>query len=94
MEQMKFNDLTRDFLEDFIAKLPKEDKEKLKEYVKLHPRASSSSMFTSVKSYIYNTYFRTTPQKERKPTTFADMLDILLQDDDDDNDEDDDTTFV
>ena len=26
-QQIKFNDLTRDFLEDFIAKLPREDKD-------------------------------------------------------------------
>lgn len=84
MEQVKFNDITRDFLEDFIAKLPKEDKMKIKEFVQNNPRSSSSSMFTLVKSYVYNTYFRTTPTKERKKMTFSDTLAGLLNDDDDD----------
>lgn len=86
MEQMKFNDITRDFLEDFIAKLPKEDKQKIKEYVENNPRSSSSSMFTLVKSYVYNTYFRTTPTTERKKTTFMETLGHLLDDDDEDTD--------
>lgn len=30
VENIKFNNITRDFLEDFLPKLPKEDKEKLK----------------------------------------------------------------
>ena len=84
MEQVKFNDITRDFLEDFIAKLPKEDKEKLKEYIEDNPRSSTSAVFTLVKSYVYNTYFKTTPTVERKKTTFAETLDSLLADDDDD----------
>ena len=82
-QQIKFNDLTRDFLEDFIAKLPKEDKDKLKEFVKNNPREKASSMFTLVKSYIYNTYFRTTPTTERKKINFIDVLDSLLEYDDD-----------
>lgn len=83
MEQVKFNDITREFLEDFIAKLPKEDKQKLKEYVEANPRSSSSSMFTAVKSYVYNTYFRASPTPERKKVTFMDTLDSLLNDIDD-----------
>lgn len=85
MEQVKFNDITRDFLEDFIAKLPKEDKQKIKEYVMNNPRNSSSSMFTLVKSYVYNTYFRTTPATERKKTTFMETLGSLLADDEEEN---------
>lgn len=84
MDNIKFNDITRDFLEDFIPKLPKEDKEKLKEYIAANPRTSSSSMFVLVKSYIYNTYFRTTPIAEKKKGTFAEELNSLLADDDDD----------
>lgn len=84
MEPMKFNDLTREFLEDFIAKLPKEDKKKLKEYIENNPREKASSTFTLVKSYIYNTYFRTSPSPERKKITFVDVLDTLLDDEDDD----------
>lgn len=87
MEQKKFNDITRDFLEEFIPKLPKEDRMKLKEYIKNNPRSTSSSTFTLVKSYIYNTYFRTTPQKDRKKTNFSDILDDLLDSDDDEEDE-------
>ena len=85
MEQVKFNDITRDFLEDFIAKLPKEDKQKIKEYVMNNPRSSSSSMFTLVKSYVYNTYFRTTPAADRKKTTFMETLGTLLADDEDED---------
>jgi len=81
MEQkMKFNDLTRDFLEDFIKKLPQEDKINLKEYIKNNPRTTSSATFVLVKSYIYNTYFKTTPTKEKRDVTFADTLNELLND--------------
>ena len=83
MEQkMKFNDLTRDFLEDFIKKLPQEDKNNLKEYIKNNPRTTSSATFVLVKSYIYNTYFKTTPAKEKRETTFADTLEELLKNED------------
>ena len=88
MEQqnIKFNDLTRDFIEDFIPKLPKEDKKRLREYIEAHPRDSSSSMFAMVKSYIYNNYFRAKPAAETKAKagTFADTIDFLLALDDDD----------
>ncbi len=84
MEQLKFNDLTRDFLEDYIAKLPKEDKIRLKKYIEDHPRDSSSAMFAMVKSYIYNTYIR--PQSfndtKNKAGTFIDTISALLMDDD------------
>ena len=72
------NDLTRDFLEGYIAKLPKEDKEKIKEYLEEHPSMNASGVFTLIRSYIYNTYFRTTPPLERKKGTFADTLQGLL----------------
>lgn len=86
MEQVKFNDITREYLEGFIAKLPKEDKKRLKEYIEAHPRDSSSSMFCMVKSYVYNTYFRAKPVQGTKSRdmTFADTISMLL---DDDNDE-------
>jgi len=85
MEQMKFNDITRDFLEEFIPKLSKEDKHKMKAYIEAHPRDSSSSMFAMVKSYVYNTYFRAkpTPENKNRGSTFADTLDFLLMDDED-----------
>ena len=86
MEQIKFNDITREFLEDFIAKLPKEDKKKMKAYIEAHPRDNSSSMFAMVKSYVYNTYFRarTMPNTKSGGSTFADTIDFLLMDDEDD----------
>ena len=89
MERIKFNDINREFIEDFIRKLPKEDKEKLREYAEQHPRETSSAMFTMVKSYIYNTYFRKTPITERKTrsTNFSDIFNSLLESDDNDNDE-------
>ena len=85
MEQMKFNDITREYLEEFIPKLPKEDKKQLKAYIEAHPRDTSSSMFAMVKSYIYNTYFRAKPIAESKNrgSTFADTIDMLLADDGD-----------
>ena len=85
MEQVKFNDITREYLEGFIAKLPKEDKKRLKEYIEAHPRDSSSSMFCMVKSYVYNTYFRAKPVQGTKSrdTTFADTISMLLDDDKD-----------
>ena len=85
MEQIKFNDITREYLEEFIPKLPKEDKKKLKEYIEAHPRDTSSSMFAMVKSYIYNTYFRAKPTQESRSrnSTFADTITSLLMDDED-----------
>ena len=84
-QQLKFNDLTRDIIEDFISKMSKEDKKKLKDYVEAHPRDSASSMFAMVKSYIYNNYFRVKPVQETKTQggTFADALEFLLAEDED-----------
>lgn len=89
MEQIKFNDLTREFLEDFIAKLPKEDKKRLKKYIEDHPRDSSSGMFAMVKSYIYNTYIRARATEDAKARggTFIDTISSLLMDDDNDETE-------
>lgn len=78
MEEMRFNDLTRDFIEDFIAKLPREDKLKLKAYVEANPRDTSSKTFMVVKSYIYNTYFKKAPIQEKHKLTFSDALSNLL----------------
>ena len=82
-KQVKFKDLTRDFIEDFISKMSKEDKKRLKEYIEDNPKESSSAFFSMVKSYIYNYYFRakTTPSNKQKGT-FADVIDSLLEDDD------------
>lgn len=85
-QNLKFNDLTREVIEEFISKMSKEDKKKLREYVESHPRDSSSSMFAMVKSYIYNNYFRPKPMQDTKNrgNTFADALEFLLSDDDED----------
>ncbi len=85
-QNLKFNDLTREVIEEFISKMSKEDKKKLREYVESHPRDSSSSMFAMVKSYIYNNYFRPKPMQDAKnrSNTFADALEFLLSDDDED----------
>ena len=56
-QQLKFNDLTREVVEDFISKMSKEEKKKLREYIESHPRDSSSGMFAMVKSYVYNNFF-------------------------------------
>lgn len=81
MEEMRFNDLTRDFIEDFISKLSKEEKKKLKEYVEANPRDNSSKTFMVVKSYIYNTYFKKAPIPEKRKSLFSDTLKDLLEDD-------------
>ena len=81
-KQMKFKDLTRDFLEEFIAKMTPEDKKQLKEFIEDNPRESSSALFVMVKSYIYNRYFRTTSIiNNTKKDTFANSLKTLLSDD-------------
>ena len=82
-QQIKFKDLTRDYIEDFISKMSKEDKKKLKEYIEDNPKESSSAFFTMVKSYIYNYYFRAKTAPTTKKSTFADTIDSLLQDDED-----------
>lgn len=83
-QNLKFNDLTREVVEDFISKMSKEEKKKLREYVESHPRDSSSSMFAMVKSYVYNNFFRAKPVQDNKSrgNTFADALESLLSDDD------------
>ena len=87
-KQIKFKDLTRDFLEEFISKMEPEDKKQLKEFIEDNPKQSSSALFTMVKSYIYNRYFRTVSTlNKNKKGTFADTLEFLLQDDDDDKNE-------
>ena len=75
-----FNDIDRTFLEEFLITLPKEDKEKLKEYLANNPKPErASAVFTLVKSYVWNTYFKTTPETNKRHTnTFADELDDLL----------------
>lgn len=78
--QIKFKDLTRDFLEDFISKMNKEDKKKLKEYIEDNPKDSSSAFFSMVKSYIYNYYFRAKPAQQAKKNNFVDVIDNLLAD--------------
>ena len=85
IQNLKFNDLTREVVEGFITKMSKEEKKQLRAYVEAHPRDSSSSMFAMVKSYIYNTYVRAKPAQESKNrgSTFADTLEFLLSDDED-----------
>ena len=85
-ELAKFNDMTREFIEDFIKKLPKEERQELKQYIKNNPRTTSSSMFTMVKSYIYRKYFQQEPSKPRKLNSFADTIFDLLDEEDEDND--------
>lgn len=75
---IKFNDITREFVEDFISKMSPEEKIKLKKYVEDNPRDSSSKTFIVVKSYIYRTYFKKEPTTERKKESFSDVLNSLL----------------
>ena len=86
IQNLKFNDLTREVVEGFIAKMSKEEKKQLRAYVEAHPRDSSSSMFAMVKSYVYNNYFRPKPVQDTKSrgNTFADALESLLSDDEED----------
>ncbi len=75
------NDLKRDVLEEFIATLPKEDKENLKKFIEDHPQKNAAGVFTVVRAYVFNTYFRTTPIREKRSVTFADTLTSLLNTD-------------
>lgn len=72
------NDLNREFLENYISKLSKEEKDKIRDYLKDNPQKNAAGVFTKIRSYIFNTYFRTSPTPERKRTTFAETLDDLL----------------
>jgi len=78
----KVNDLTRDIMEEFIKTLPKEDKENLRQFVKEHPKSNAAGVFNTVRAYIFNTYFRTTPVTKKKSLTFAETLDYLLNTED------------
>lgn len=76
---IKFNDLTREFVEEFISKMSNDDKKKLKQYIEDNPKNSSTALFTMVKSYIYNYYFRAQSLPAHKKNTFADVIDSLLE---------------
>lgn len=78
INDVRFNDLTRDFIEEFISKLSREEKLKLKAYVEANPRDTSSKTFMVVKSYIYQTYFKKQPITEKKKELFSDTLNNLL----------------
>ncbi len=78
IQDIRFNDLTRDFIEDFISKMSHEEKLKLKAYLEANPRDTSSKTFMVVKSYIYQTYFKKSPITEKKKTLFTDSLNELL----------------
>ena len=77
------NDLKRDVLEEFIASLPKEDKDNLRKFLKEHPQKNAAGVFTVVRAYVFNTYFRKTPVREKRSVTFADTLDELLSNNED-----------
>lgn len=81
------NDLKRDVLEEFIADLPREDKEKLRNFLKERPQKNAAGVFTITRAYIFNTYFRKTPVEKKRTTTFADNLEKLLNLDDDEKEE-------
>lgn len=83
-QKMKFNQLTREFVEDFISKMNKEDKQKLKEFIEDNPKETSGALFTMVKSYIYNHYFRSPNLAKNKKDTFADVVFSLLEDNEND----------
>ena len=81
MENVKItniNDITRDFLETYINDLPREEKRKLRSYLEAHPSKNASGTFTTVRSYIFNTYFRPASTPEKKRQTFADTLNQML----------------
>ena len=73
------NDLKRNVLEEFIKSLPNEDKINLKHFIEQHPQSNAAGVFATVRAYIFNTYFRKTPIKERKSASFADTLNSLLE---------------
>ena len=75
------NDLKRDVLEEFISTLPKEDKENIKAFLKEHPQKNAAGVFTTVRAYVFNTYFKTTPVRDKHSITFAEVLGDLLNTD-------------
>lgn len=81
------NDLKRDVLEDFIKSLPNEDKINLKKFVQERRPTNAAGVFTTVRAYIFNTYFRKTPIKEKRNTSFAETLDSLLELNEEDSNE-------
>lgn len=72
------NDLKRDILEHFIAELPTQDKQNLQTFLNNHPQKNAAGIFTAVRAYIFNTYFRTNQSKQKSSTTFAEVLNNLL----------------
>lgn len=82
MEEISFNSITREFVEDFIAKMNKEEKQKLKEFIAANPRDTSTKLFTIVKSYIYRTYIKKEPIQPKQKPLFSDTLNSLLEDTD------------
>lgn len=81
------NDLKRNVLEEFIKSLPNEDKINLKKFIQEHPQTNAAGVFATVRAYVFNTYFRKTPIKERKTVNFADTLDSLLELNEEDSNE-------
>ena len=81
----KVSDLNRERLEAFIKTLPKEDKENLRNFTKEHPQTNAAGIFSSVRAYIFNTYFREAPVISKKTTSFAETLDILLNTEEEEN---------
>lgn len=80
MEEISFNNITREFVEDFIAKMSEEEKQKLKEFIAANPRDTSAKLFTIVKSYIYRTYIKKESVQPKQKTLFSDTLNSLLAD--------------
>lgn len=72
------NDLKRDVLEKIIAEMPDQDKEELREYLSTRAGLNAAGIFTTVRGYVFNKYFRTTPVRDRKQATFAETLNGLL----------------
>ena len=74
------NELTKDFLLTYIADLPREERNKLTQYVTKNTERTTTpnGYFSMVRSYIWNTYF--TKKNTAKGTlTFKEQLEQLLK---------------
>ena len=73
------NDLTKETLLQYIADLPREERNKLKKYLADNPEKTKTPQgaWSTTRGYIWNTYFAKKPVKN-KNITFEEQLEQLL----------------
>ena len=75
------NDLTKDFLLQYIADLPREERMRIKQYMKDNPGQNASGTWAIMRGFMWNTYFNHNSDKSTstKKQTFADQLEQILK---------------